>query len=127
MPQLTERCDLWRMVGTDDGGKTMQIVYAHVLCLRVPISSFDKLASALSAATTGTTPSQFYRSEGRQSTDVFLVPSWLPVQTDDELRRGRRTDINGNPVQYRYTVAGIRDYEDFGYQDTNAVFCQSMQ
>ena len=127
MPQLTERCDIWRMTGRQDGGKIMKVVYPAVPCLRVPISSFDKVAAALSASTRDSSPSEYFRSEGRQSTDVFLLPRWVIVLTDDELRRGRRLDANGNPVQYRYTVAGIRDYETLGYQDTNAVFCQSMQ
>jgi hypothetical protein len=125
--QLTERTDVWRMVGTYDGGKTMQAVLTRVPCLRVPISSFDKLASALSASTRSNSPAEFFRSQGRESTDVFLLPAWVTVKTDDELRRGRRVDINGNAVPYRYTVNGVRTYETFGYQDQLAVFCQSME
>lgn len=121
MPQLTERTDIWRMVGAYDGGKTMKAVYTRVPCLRVPISSFDKVAAALVARSTGSTES--FRSEGRSSTDVFLLPSWVGVQVEDELRRGRRTDITGTVGQYRYTVDGLRDYEGLGYQSTVAVFC----
>lgn len=127
MPQLTERCDIWRMVGTYDGGKQMQAVHTQVPCLRVPISSFDKLAGALAASMRGNIPSESFRSEGRESTDVFLIAAWMSVQPDDELRRGRRIDINGNAVPYRYTVGGVRAYEGFGYQDTHAVFCTSTQ
>lgn len=125
MPQLTERCDVWRMVGTYEGGKTMQAVYTRVPCLRVPISSFDKLAAALTAR--DTSPTESFRSQGRQSTDVFLLPAWADIREDDELRRGRRTDITGQVVPYRYKVNGIRDYETFGYQDTRAVFCESTR
>jgi hypothetical protein len=125
MPQLTERCDIWRMVGTFEGGKQMEAVYTRVPCLRVPISSFDKVANALVVRNTGNTES--FRSEGREATDVFLLPTWVPVQYDDELRRGRRTDITGQVVPYRYTVGGIRDYEGLGYQDTVAVFCAITQ
>lgn len=125
MPQLTERTDLWRMVGTYDGGKTMKAVLTQVPCLRVPISSFDKLAAALTAR--DTTPSESFRSQGRQSTDVFLLPAWVDVREDDELRRGRRTDITGTVVPFRFTVNGVRDYEQFGYQDTRAVFCESTR
>ena len=121
MPQLTERCDIWRMVGTYDGGKSMQAVYTRVPCLRVPISSFDKVAAALAARDTGAT--EGFHVEGRESTDVFLLPSWLPVKIEDELRRGRFTSVSGAVQQYRYTVDGTRDYETFGYQDVIAVFC----
>lgn len=127
MPQLTEKCDVWRMVGRYDGGKSMSAVYTAVPCLRVPISNFDKVAAALSAATTGSSPSESFQAQGRESTAVFLVPAYLVIQPDDELRRGRRIDINGNAVAYRYTVTGVRDYDGFAYQDTHAVFCRSMQ
>lgn len=126
MPQLTERTDVWRMVGRFDGGKTEQPVYTRVPCLRVPISSFDKVTAALVARNTASAGESF-RSEDRQSTDVFLLPSWVLVQTDDEFRRGRRTDNTGAAVPYRYTVNGVRDYEQFGYQDVIAVFCTSSQ
>jgi hypothetical protein len=127
MPQLTERCDVWRMVGVYDQGKTMTAVYTNAPCLRVPISGFSKLAAALSASSTAHSPSERFLIEARQATSVFLIPSWMRLFTDDELRRGRRVDINGNAVPYRYTVNGIRDYEGLGYQDTLAVFCQSLQ
>jgi len=127
MPQLTEKCDLWRMVGAYDGGKSIQAVYTRVPCLRVPISSFDKVAGALLASTRSTSPSENFRSEARQSTDIFLVPAFVQVIADDELRRGRRVDINGNAVQYRYKVGGIQDYDGLGYQNVIAVFCQSLQ
>lgn len=119
--QLTESCDIWRMVGTFDQGKTMTAVYKRVPCLRVPISSFDKVAAALAARNTGMT--EGFHVEGRESTDVFLLPSWVAVQSEDELRRGRFTGITGTVQQYRYTVDGARDYETFGYQDVIAVFC----
>lgn len=122
--QLTERTDIWRMVGTYDAGKSMQAVYTQVPCLRVPISSFDKLAGALSSSMRPSMPSEYIRSEGRQATDVFLLPAWVAIQADDELRRGRRTDINGNVVAYRYTVSGIRMFESFAYQDQQAAFCE---
>jgi hypothetical protein len=125
MPQLTERTDIYRMVGTYDGGKTTQAVYTRVPCLRVPISSFDQVAAALVARTTGETES--FRSEGRSSTDLFLLPDWVNVQIEDELRRGRRTDITGAVVPFRYTVDGVRDYEGLGYQNTVAVFCTITQ
>ena len=125
MPQLTEQCEVWRMVGQYDGGKQMEAVYTRVPCLRVPISSFDKVAAALVARSTGATES--FRSEGRTSTDVFLLPSWLSVQVEDEIRRGRRLDVRGAAVPYRYTVDGVRDYEGLGYQDTVAVFCAATQ
>jgi predicted ATPase len=127
MPQLTERCDVWRMVGTYDAGKKMAAVYTAAPCLRIPISGFSKLAAALSASNRPSSPSERFLTEARQSTSVFLIPSWMRLFTDDELRRGRRVDINGNAVAYRYTVNGIRDYEGLGYQDTLAVFCQSLQ
>ena len=125
--QLTEKTDLWRMVGAYDEGKTMQAILTRIPCLRVPISSFDTIASALSSSMKGNIPSEYFRAEGRDATDLFLLPAWVPVETDDELRRGRRTDINGAVVAYRFTVAGTRTYETFGYQDQQAVFCQSMQ
>jgi hypothetical protein len=109
------------MVGAYEQGKTMKAVYTRVPCLRVPVSSFDKVANALMARDTG--GSESFRAEGRSSTDVFLVPKWVAVQTDDELRRGRRTDITGTVGPYRYTVDGLRDYEGLGYQSTVAVFC----
>lgn len=124
--QLTELTDIWRMVGSYDAGKTMQAVYTRVPCLRVPISSFDQLAQAMSAASSSSVPSESFTPQGRDSTDVFLLPSWISVQTDDELRRGRRVDINGNAAVYRYTVAGVREFETFAYQDQLAVFCQLM-
>ena len=127
MPQLTDRCDIWRMVGQYDAGKQITAVYKTVPCLRVPISGFDRVANALAASTRDSSPSEYFRNEARESTDVFLIPTWVKVLTDDELRRGRRTDINGNAVQYRYTVDGIRDYDGLGYQDTFAVFCTSLQ
>lgn len=127
MPQLTDRCELWRFVGQYDASKNLQAVYTRVPCLRVPISSFDRLASAISASSRGTSPSESFRSEARESTDVFLVPNWVRILADDELRRGRRVDINGNAVAYRYTVDGIRDYDGLGYQDALAVFCRSLQ
>lgn len=126
MPQLTDRCEVWRFVQAD-GSKPMTAVYTRVPCLRVPVSSFDKVAAALSAATTGTQPSEFTRSEARESTDVFLVPSWITLRTDDELRRGRYTDNNGTVVPYRYSVDGIRAYDSFGYQDTIGVFASLLQ
>lgn len=125
MPQLTERCDVWRMVGTYDSGKQMKAVYTRVPCLRVPVSSFDKLASALAARSTGSTES--FRPEGRESTDLFLLPTTFQVQYDDEIRRGRRTDVTGTVVPYRFTINGIRDYETLGYQNTIAVFCTLTQ
>lgn len=125
MPQLTERCDLWRMVGTYDGGKTMQAVYTRLPCLKVPMSSFDKLAGALVAHNSGSTES--FRSQARESTDLFLLPAWVAIQTDDEIRRGRRTDITGTVAAYRFTVNGLRDYEGLGYQDTLAVFCTAAR
>lgn len=121
MPQLTERCDVWRMVGPYDGGKKMQAVFTRVPCVRVPISSFDKVAAALVARSTGGTES--FRPEGRSSTDVFLMPLWVSIKSGDEIRRSRRTDVTGAVVPKRYTVDGMRDYEGFGYQDTVAVFC----
>lgn len=124
--QLTEKTDLWRMVGTYDGGKAMQAVYTRIPCVRVPISSFDTIAAALSSSMRSGIPSEYFRAEGRDSTDVFILPDWLQVQTDDELRRGRRVDINGTAVAYRYTVAGIRTFESFAYQDQQAAFCQLM-
>lgn len=125
MPQLTELTDIWRMVGTYDGGKQMTAVYTRIPCLRVPISSFDKVAASLVARSTGST--EGFHVEGRESTDIFLLPSWVPIQTEDELRRGRRTQVTGTVAQYRYTVNGIRDYEGLGYQDTVAVFCAVTQ
>lgn len=122
--QLTERTDIWRFVGAYDGGRTQQLVYTQVPCLRVPLSSFDKLAGALSSSMRPSVPSEYFRSEGRQATDVFLLPTWVAVRADDELRRGRRTDINGNVVANRYTVSGIRTFESFAYQDQQAVFCE---
>lgn len=124
MPQLTERTDVWRMVGTYDGGKQMQAVFTRVPCIRIPISSFDKVAAALVARDTD---NESFRPQGRESTDVFLLPRRLLVLTDDELRRGRRTDITGRIQPYRYTVTGIQDYERIGYQDTIAVFCAAIQ
>lgn len=126
MPQLTERCDIWRFVQGDET-KPMTRVFTALPCLRVPVSSFDKVAAALSAATTDTQPSEFFRSESRESTDLFLVPTWANIRADDEIRRGRYTDNNGDPVQYRYSVDGIRTYESFAYQDTKAVFAALLQ
>jgi hypothetical protein len=125
MPQLTERCDVWRMVGTYDAGKTEKPVYTRVPCLKVPMSSFDKVAQSLVGRSSAA--SESFRSGGRESTDLFLLPSWVPVLTDDELRRGRRVDVTGAVQPYRYTVNGIRDYEGLGYQDTIAVFCTATQ
>jgi hypothetical protein len=125
--QLTETCDLWRMVLQPNGGREMSAVLTRVPCLRVPVSTIDKVEAALSAATTNTNPSEYFRSEARQSTDMFLLPDWLQVQTDDELRRGRYTDNNGDIVPYRYSVDGIRTYETFGYQGTICVFCSLLQ
>jgi tRNA U54 and U55 pseudouridine synthase Pus10 len=123
--QLTERCDVWRFVGAYDGGKALQAVYTRVPCLRVPVSSFDKVATALAARDTGAT--EGFHVGGRQSTDVFLLPNSYPIQIEDELRRGRRTGITGTVQAYRYQINGIRDYETFGYQDTTAVFCTLTQ
>lgn len=125
MPQLTQLCDVWRMVGQYDGGKQMQAVYTRVPCLRVPISGFDKVAAALVARSTGATES--FRPEGRTSTDVIFVPGWMHVQAEDEIRRGRRVDVTGAVVPHRYIVDGARDYEEFGYQDTLVVFCSATQ
>lgn len=125
--QLTERCDIWRMLGTYEGGKAMGAAYTQIPCLRVPISTLDKIASSLSAATSGSSPSEFFRSQARQATAIFLVPEWVSIMEDDELRFGRRHDTTGQIAQYRYTVAGIRTYDDFGYQDTHALFCQRLQ
>lgn len=126
MPQLTERCDVWRFVQSGSA-KPITAVYTRVPCLRVPISSFDKVMAALSSATTDTQVSEYFRSEGRASTDVFLMPDWVNVRTDDELRRGRYLNNDGQTVQYRYNVDGIRTYESFAYQDTIAVFAASLQ
>ncbi|MGH3415434.1 MAG: hypothetical protein ACRDSS_03105 [Actinocrinis sp.] len=125
--QLTQRCDLWRMVGRYDEGKTLQAVYTQLACLRVPISSFDKIAGALLASSRSSAPSENFRPEGRQSTDIFLIAAWVAVQADDELRHGRRVDINGNAVQYRYRVGGVQAFDGLGYQDRLAVFCQSLR
>lgn len=124
--QLTEQCDVWRMVLQPGGGRMMSAVFTRVPCLRVPVSGFDKVAAALSNANTASAPSEFMHSEARESTDVFLVPDWLPLRTDDELRRGRYTDNNGTVVPHRYSVDGMRNYESFAYQDTKAVFCSSL-
>lgn len=123
--QLTERCDVWRMVGAYDGGKAMQAVYTRVPCLRVPISSFDKVAAALAARNTG--QSEGFHVAGRESTDVFLLQLGFDIRTEDELRRGRFVDVSGSVQQYRFTVNGVRDYESFGYQNTIAVFCASTR
>lgn len=127
MPQLTERCDIWRMAGNFDGSKSMQAIYTRTPCLRVPISSFDKVAAALVARSTGSTES--FRSEGLSSTDVFLLASWVPVQIGDELRRGRRVDLTGTVQPYRYTVDGLRDSLGlgYGYENLTAVYCTFTQ
>lgn len=127
MPQLTERCDLWRFQAQEDGTDEMALVLAAVPCLRVPISSTDKIASALSAPTTDSAPSAYMHSEGRESTDLFLLPNWLEVRPDDELHRGRYTDNSGDVVPFRYTVDGIRNYETFAYQQTICVFASLMR
>lgn len=127
MPQLTELCDIWRMLGAYEGGKEMGAAYTRVPCLRVPLSTFDKLAASLSAATTGTSPSEYFRSQARQATAVFLIPAWVGVQEDDELRYGRRIDVSGAVQPYSYTVVGIRDYDGIAYQDAKALFCQRNQ
>lgn len=121
--QLTERCDVWRMVGSYDQGRQMTAVLTRVPCLRVPVSSFDKVAAALVARSTGN--SEGFRPEGRESTDVFLVAAWTGVQAEDELRQGRRVTVTGSVEPNRYVVNGVRDYDGFGYQDTLAVFCAS--
>lgn len=125
--QLTDRCDVWRMVGTYDQGKTMQAILTRVPCLRVPVSEFDKVANALLASSRSSAPSENFRSGGRESTDVFLLPTWARVFAEDELRRGRYTDINSRVLQYRYIIGGARDYGGLGYQDTTAVFCTLTQ
>lgn len=134
--QLTERCDIWRMLGTYEGGKQIGAAYTRIPCLRVPISTFDQISASLSAAT-GTIqpdrgefpspPSEFFHPLGRGSTAIFLIENHWSILAEDELRHGRRTDITGAVQPYRYTVAGIQDYDTFGYQDTRLIFCQRMQ
>lgn len=122
--QLTERCDVWRMQGTYDQGRRETLVLSRVPCLRVPVSSFDKVASALVARSTGS--SESFRPQDRESTDLFLLPSWAAVQEEDEVRQGRRVDVTGAVQPNRYTVDGVREFTGLGsYQDTIAVFCTS--
>ena len=73
--QLTERCDIWRMLGTHDGGKQMGAAYTRIPCLRVPISTFDQISSALSAPTGSiqpdrgqfpSPPSEYFHPQARQ-------------------------------------------------------------
>lgn len=125
--QLTERCDIWRMVGRYDGGKEESAVYTRIPCLRVPLGTFDKVASAMSASLSDNPPGQVFRDESRTAMALFLVENWVGVIEDDELRMGRRTTIDGTITQYRYTVSGIHDYDDFGYQNTLALFCERAQ
>lgn len=123
MPQLTERCELWRLTtNTESGKKQMTAILTAIPCLRVPISTFDKVAAPLSAPDTASIPAEYMHSQARQSTDVFLLPDWVAVRPDDEIRRGRRTNNVGQVVAHIYNVDGIRDYETFGYQNTVAVF-----
>jgi hypothetical protein len=126
--QLTgkSRLAVWRFVQAGSA-KTMSAVYTSLPYVRVPISTFDQVVASLSSATTDTQPSDYWRSEGRDSTSIFLLPDWANVRTDDELRYGRYTDNNGDLVQYRYSVDGVRTYEGFGYQDTIAVFTRNLQ
>lgn len=97
MPQLTGRCDLWRMVLQPSGQKLMVGYQTRVPCLRVAISGLDSLPAF-----------------ARESTDVFILPTWLAVREDDEIRLGRRVDADGNPSQYRYTIDGVRRFDQFG-------------
>lgn len=125
--QLTDTCDIWRLVlqtsGANSGKKVKQAVYTRVPCLRVPISKFDVIASPLSTANTSSVPSEFMHSEARVSTDVFLVPVGTGVRLDDEIRRGRYINNAGQLTAYIYTVDGIQDHDGFGYQHTLTVFC----
>lgn len=125
--QLTERCDIWGWVGEFDGSKQIKMLYEQIECLRVPISEMDKVAAALSTAMTNSTPTEYFRSQARQATALFLVPTWVNVREDNELRYGRRLDLTGAVQQHRYTVSGIRTYGTFGYQDNQALFCQRLQ
>lgn len=127
MPQLTETCAIYRMALQENGTKTLTAVYARLPCLRVPVSKFDVIAAPLSAATTTSPPSEFFRSEGRQSTDLFLVPAWVTVLPDDELQRGRFTNNDGQVVPYRYTVSGMQTFETLAYQDTLALYTYLTQ
>jgi hypothetical protein len=125
--QLTDQCDLWRLVlqttGENNGKKLKQAILTAVPCLRVPISKFDVIASPLSAANTNSVPSQFMHSEARASTDVFLMPQYVEIRPDDELHRGRYTNNAGQLVAFIYTVNGIQTYDTFAYQDKIIVFC----
>jgi hypothetical protein len=124
------------MLGTYEEGKTMGAAYTRIPCLRVPISSFDEISSPLSSST-GTIqadrgtfpspPSEYFHPEARQATAVFLVPQYVALLSEDELRHGRRTDITGTVQPYRYTVSGIQDYDTFAYQNIRLVFCMRMQ
>lgn len=126
--QLTERCDIWRMVGQYDGGKKITAVYTRLPCLRVPISRFDKISTPFTVGGLLSGPSsEHFRPAGRTSTDVFLFPRWVTIRYDDELRRGRRTDNAGNVGPYRYTVDGVLDFEMQGYHDVQYAFASLTQ
>lgn len=125
--QLTELCEIWRLVGDYESGREMSAALTRVPCLRVPVSEFDKIAASLSASSSGHDPSQFFRSQARQATALFLVPTWVQVYEDDELRHGRRLATDQTVQPYRYTVVGIRDYGGVAYQDATALFCQRNQ
>jgi hypothetical protein len=123
MPQLTDTCEVWRLVLQENGKKQKQAILTRLACLKVPISKMDVVASPLSAALTTTIESEYMHSEARASTDVFLLPDWVQVRPDDEIRRGRRTNNAGTLVAFTYNVDGIQDHGLFGYQNTIAVFC----
>jgi hypothetical protein len=127
MPQLTEFCHVVGWVGKFDGGREKSVKFHRVPCRRVPTSEMDKIAASLSAANTGSTPSEYFRSQARLSTAVFQIPKWVQVLEGDEIHHGRRTDVTGATKPFIWTIAGIRDYGDFAYQDTVMLFCDRSQ
>jgi hypothetical protein len=103
MGAFPQTADLWRFVTQPAGGRRLQVARPRVPVLIIPISSFDALPSF-----------------ARESTHVaFLPPRLRDLRKDDELRTGRRTDVDGNVTQYRFTIDGIRRYR-FGLRHTEA-------
>lgn len=127
MPQLTQKIDVWRMVGVYDQGKTMGPVLKQIPALRIAISRFDTIQRGLSAQMTATR-AEFFRPEGSEATDLFLVPTYLTglLFYDDEIRWGRTVTNQGTVVQHRFTVRGVQEFKEFGYTDSLHLYTKEL-